>query len=146
MKLLLALAAVATIGLAGCGDKSRENPSVVAKSDDPASLVRQQFEALNRNDIRAYMATIDPTSPAYQSTEKAMTLLATKYKLTYTLDTVKVLSNTGNEAKIEFTQTTKKVSGPEFRDNKLTSVATERMIGGKWLMTDTAVKHLDFLN
>jgi hypothetical protein len=108
--------------------------------------ITENLKAMEREDVDATMATIDQNSPGYQTTKDLIKLIFEQYDLKYELSDLKVTEKKGNEAKVSFTQVTRKVSGPEFRDNKITGLHTLRFTGGKWKIFNSVVTTTDYLN
>ena len=137
--LLVVLAA-----LAGCS----KSPDA---SQDPAAgevlaVLRAQTDALNRKDATAYLATIDPGSPAYEKTKGAIEQMFQVYDLRYTLKDARVESVNGDEAHVHFDQTTEKISGPEFRDNHLEGTHVLKKRDGAWKVVSTGATKIEYLN
>jgi hypothetical protein len=125
----------------GCGGPGR------ASSDaDITAAVTENLKAMEREDVNATMATIDPSSPGFQSTQELIKLIFEQYDLKYELSDLKVTEKKGNEAQVSFSQVTRKVSGPDFRDNKITGVHTLRFTGGKWKIYNSTVSTTDYLD
>jgi hypothetical protein len=49
------------------------------------------------------------------------------------------------EAKVRFSQVTRKISGPEFRDNRVSGVHVLRKLNGEWKLFDTERIKVDYL-
>jgi len=125
----------------GCGKSGG------ALSDaDILAAINENLTAMEREDVNATMATIDENSPGYATTKDLIKVIFDEYDLKYEISDLKVVEKKGNEAKVSFTQVTRKVSGPEFRDNKITGLHTLRYTGGKWRIFDSAVQTTDYLN
>jgi hypothetical protein len=125
----------------GCGKSGG------ASSDaDILAAINENLTAMEREDVNATMATIDENSPGYATTKDLIKVIFDEYDLKYEISDLKVVEKKGNEAKVSFTQVTRKVSGPEFRDNKITGLHTLRYTGGKWRIFDSAVQTTDYLN
>lgn len=113
----------------------------------PLTVVRAQFNALNRQDWNASMDSIHPASPIFQSTKEfGEALLANNYKLRFTLQSIALESTTADTAKVRFTQITKRISGPEFRNNRLIGVHTLKKHQGKWKIYDTKTIKIEYLD
>jgi serine protease Do len=123
----------------GCAQET-ETPN------DPISVVQENIKAMNNKDLDKAMATIDEQSASYEQTEQIAKRLFEIYELQYELDSVRVISKTDDEARVECVQTTKKVRGPAFRDNKIDFVHTLRKVDGNWKIYNSYVKKIDYLN
>lgn len=134
---------IALIAATGCSKRSASAPS---SSDPVLVVVRAQADALNRKDLSAYMATIDPDSPAFASTKEMMEKITQAYDLRYTVKEATVESVNGDEARVRFDQITEKVSGPEFRNNEIKGVHTLKKRNGAWKVASTQIDKIDYLS
>ncbi len=114
--------------------------------NDPVAVVQENIRAMNDRDLDKAMATIDDQSPSYEQTKQVAKRLFEMYDLKYALDSVKVIMKTDDEARVECIQTTTKVRGPAFRDNKIYFVHTLRKSDGTWKIYYSKVKKIDYLN
>ncbi|HEX9252481.1 MAG TPA: hypothetical protein VF870_09575, partial [Ignavibacteriaceae bacterium] len=69
-----------------------------------------------------------------------------RYDLNYKIENIKVLEQNDNEAKVEFTQVTTKIKGPDFKNNKTTGIHTLRKDGDSWKIYSTEMTNVEFLN
>jgi hypothetical protein len=125
----------------GCGGAAK-----VFSDSDIMAAVSDNLKAMEQEDVNATMATIDESSPGYQTTKDLIKIIFEQYDLKYELSDLKVIERKDNEAKVGFTQVTRKVSGPEFRDNKITGVHTLRLSKGKWKIYNSVVSTTDYLD
>jgi hypothetical protein len=135
--LLVVAGAIAT--LPGCGEKLKIE-------GDPKTIVYENVKAMENEDLERAMATVDDQCEAYEQTKQLAKKLFETYDLKYELDSVRVTGQTDTEAKVECLQTTRKVSGPAFRDNKISIVHRLRNTDGIWRIYSTQVLRLDYLN
>lgn len=133
------LIAMVIFGCGGSGGGASSDADIMAS-------VTSNLKAMEREDVDGTMATIDQNSPGYKTTKDLIKLIFEQYDLKYELSDLKVTEKKGNEAKVSFTQVTRKASGPEFRDNKITGVHTLRFTGGKWRIFNSAVTTTDYLD
>jgi hypothetical protein len=112
--------------------KNNEDP-------DLTKVCYQQIEALNRGDVKAYMATMDETSPVFLATQETFGKLTAVYRLKAEIEDIEILSLENNRATVKIKQITKKVSGPEFMDNRSIFEHTLRKSGGTWKFVETKV-------
>jgi hypothetical protein len=109
------------------------------------AVFQTQLDAMNKEDMDAYMASIDPEAGVYASTKATMPLILQTYDVKATMDSFEVVSKTEDSAQVRTVIVTKKVSGPDFKDNKVTALHTLKLKNGKWLLTETKVEKIDFL-
>ena len=108
--------------------------------------LRSQIKALNREDIAGYMSYIHPECAGYAATGDTMRKSFVEYDLKTTLEKLEPGTMTDGEAKVKFTQLTEKVSGPAFRNNRLTGTHILRKDGGLWKIYSTVQDKLDYLD
>ncbi|MDB6070299.1 MAG: hypothetical protein JWL81_1470, partial [Verrucomicrobiales bacterium] len=89
---------------------------------------------------------IHPDNPKYSETESATRKLFDEYELKTTLEKAEDTSVTDGEAKIKFVQLTQKVTGPAFRDNRVTGVHTLRQDKGVWKIFATEASGVVYLD
>jgi hypothetical protein len=123
----------------GCSQEA-ETPN------DPVSVVKENIKAMNSEDLDKAMATIDKQSASYDQTKEIAQRLFDIYDLNYALDSVRVIMQTDDEARVACVQTTSKVTGPAFRDNKIDFVHTLRKVDGIWKIYNSKIMKLDYLN
>jgi hypothetical protein len=154
---LIALGALA-IALVGCNsdagatsDSNSAKPSGTegaTKNDAGAeaelkAMMDAQIDAMNKEDVSAYLATIDPSSPAYEPTKSSMEQLFKQYDLKATLHSCEMVSEKEGEAKIRTVISTEKVEGPDFQDNKITAVHTVLKKEGKWVLSTSEIENIE---
>jgi hypothetical protein len=112
----------------------------------PVAVVRAQSEALNREDMKAAADAIHPSSPGFQQTKDITAKLFSIYDLRYTLKNIKLESETADTAKVRFSQITKKISGPAFRNNRIDGIHILKKDDGRWKIYDTQTIKIEFLD
>jgi len=112
-----------------------------------SATLMTQLAAHNAEDVKQYMATIHPDSPVRQLTEEVTAQLYEKWDFRTTLDEHKVIAVEGDTAKCRFTMTTRWAAGPkDFRDNRVKGVHMFKRAGDRWLMWDTKVDEIKYLD
>ena len=130
---------LASTSIPGCSQEA-ETPN------DPISVVQENIKAMNDEDLDKTMATIDEQCASYDQTKQVAQRLFEIYDLKYELDSARVIMKTDEEARVECVQTTRKVRGPVFRDNKINFVHTLRKSDGYWKIYNSKVMKIDYLN
>ncbi|MBD2040251.1 hypothetical protein [Microcoleus sp. FACHB-672] len=110
------------------------------------SVIDLQAKALNEENIDVYMKTISQSSPQYSLTVEVLTELFQQYDLKYEITDMEFLTLAQNEAKVKIIQTTTKIKGPAFRDNKTVIIHTLRKDNGEWKFYLTALDSVNYLN
>ncbi|WP_017717977.1 hypothetical protein [Kamptonema formosum] len=110
------------------------------------AAVYENLRALQREDLEGYLATIDPGSPVFEVTKALTQNLFNDYDLKYELNSLEVINIAGSEAKVRVTQTTIKIAGPDFRNNRAAVIHTLRKTNGRWKLFRTDVEKIESLN
>lgn len=108
-------------------------------------VLQRQLEGTVHEDLNAVLATIDPSSPAYEGTKSVMAQIFTLYDLSYDFKLTDDVKVDKDQASVGFTQTTKKVKGPDFEDNKIEAVAWMKRVNGEWKVSQTVINKIDYL-
>jgi len=137
--IVLFTAILAITAIPGCSQEA-ETPN------DPVSVVQENIKAMNDENLDKTMATIDEQSASYDQTKQVAQRLFDIYDLKYELDSLRVITKTDDEARVECIQTTTKVRGPAFRDNRIDFVHSLRKVDGIWKIYNSKVMKLDYLN
>jgi hypothetical protein len=119
-----------------------------ANSDRAAilSVLELQFKALNESNVEAYMATIDPSSPAFEPTKNVVAPAFARGGLKYVMNQFEVVSISGNTALVRVDQTTTKIQDFPFRNNRMVFLHKFTKSNGSWKMFSTEVEKVEFLN
>jgi hypothetical protein len=109
-------------------------------------VIQSQIDATQSEDLEGVLATIDSSSTAYEPTKAAMKQIFAAYKLSYKLEKIELISLEKDMATVKIIQTTKKIEGPEFKDNQTTALGHFIKVKGEWKNSITEVMKIDFLN
>ena len=112
----------------------------------PESVIKANAVHMNEENLEAAMNTIHPKSSSYPATESMMKQIFERYDLNYKIEIIKVLEQNDQEAKVEFTQITTKLKGPDFKNNKTTGIHTMRKDGNSWKVYSTEMVKVDLLD
>lgn len=132
---------VLIVGLVLLGSRMIES----RRMDQIMAAVRANIEAVNTRDLNAVIAVIHPDSPGLRDMRNTAEELFKKFELRSTLKEIAVESVAGDEAKVRFSQTTEKVSGPGFQNNRVDGVHTLRKHDGQWKLYSTEVTNIAYL-
>jgi hypothetical protein len=113
---------------------------------NPQELIKASTKYLNEKNIDGFMTTILPRSPYYHDIETNTKKLFDLYDLNYKVEDIKILEQNESEIKVEFTQTTLKVKGPDFKNNKTTGVHVLQKDGNSWKVYSTQIVNVVFLD
>lgn len=143
------IAGVGVVGAAGAGwfvlndDDDSSSPS--GDEQQIRNVLRTQAQALENDDIDAYMETMHPESPLYDSTQSTTSQLIQEYdfRIDLTIDSVEVNDDT---ATADTTQETRiEGSDPNFRANRSELVHELRTYQGGWRVYDSSISDRTYL-
>jgi ketosteroid isomerase-like protein len=109
------------------------------------AVVTAFVAASNAEDIDAYMACIDPSSPLYSSTRTQMTTTFEQYDFRVEATDIKVLDLSATVAHVQAVLTTTKISGPAYKDNRLTVIFELHEVSGAWKIYGENVTNTEYL-
>lgn len=112
----------------------------VPKADEDAikAVFAANMDYTNKEDLEGLMSTIDESSPGYEQNKIVAAQLFQAYDLQGTVESSKVIDYTGDTAALYTVQSIKKLKGPQFQDNRSTTVTTLRKTAdGKWKLVQS---------
>lgn len=112
---------------------------------DLKALVQQNITASNSGDTKAYMSTIFKQEPVFSQTEQMMDQIFAAYKLDFKLIDFSVINIVGDTATISVTMECRKISGPEFNDNKTVANHVIKKQNGVWKFFSSKVVSAELL-
>ena len=125
--------------VAGCATGPVDPDNVVT------AVIYENMAAAQREDIEALKATMDPRGPKFQQIDESMEPLFYMYEFSYEMEEVKVVKKSASMAQVSFVQVTRKIKGPQFRDNRLIGVHILRKTKGKWRIFRSLIKKVEYL-
>jgi len=84
----------------------------------------ENLEAIRLGDVKEYMKYISSQAGAYEQTQQSITDIFEKFDLDVKVDQIQILQANNNEVKVLVQQTTNKLNGPEFKDNRTQIIHT----------------------
>ena len=112
----------------------------VPKTEEDAinAVLQANITSSNDENINGVLATLDSTSPQFEQNKQLYGQIFKTYDLQYTLESTKIINYTENEAAVYSVQTTKKLKGPDFQDNRSVLVTTlKKSKDGKWMLEES---------
>ncbi len=82
------------------------------------AVIEKQVVAMNKGDVEGYLSTLDPGSSLYELNKALYEPLLSQYKFDVTLEKFQIVEIKDTTATIKKVLVTKKVSGPDFTDNR----------------------------
>jgi hypothetical protein len=111
------------------------------------AVLFEQQKYMRREDVAGVMGTILPDSPLAVATEALLKRVQDSYDFRFEFSDEAVKSISATEAEVNFTQITERVSGPEFRKNRIRGTHVLRKDAqGKWKFFDTKIHKVDYLD
>ncbi len=107
------------------------------------AAVYANLEASRQEDLETYMYTLHKESPHYEATRELMKNTFANYELDYELNEISVSALKGMTAQVRFSQSTLRISGPEFQDNHVTGIHVLRKDRGKWKIFNTRLINVE---
>lgn len=137
----MVLRLLAVLLLAGCdylpgADRSKEL----------FAPIHAQIKGLNRRDAAAATAAMHPEAPGFAKSRQLTEQLLANYDLIYMIQSLNIVSESEEEAKVRFVQMTEKAAGPEFRRNRVSGVHTLRKYRGAWKIYSTKMESIEYLD
>ncbi|MHB9288735.1 twin-arginine translocation signal domain-containing protein [Halobacteriales archaeon Cl-PHB] len=108
------------------------------------TTLQDNIRGYETENLQLVRETTHPESPAYDSTIEQARRMFEEYELRYDL-TIHSVSIDGDRASAEVTQTTRKVSGPEFRDNRLRAVHRLRPYQSDWRVYSSQARDVEYI-
>ena len=109
-------------------------------------LLYENIEAAEQEDIETYMTTIDKNSPSREQNRMLMEWIFDSYDLNYVIEEYEIVSIADDTARVKIIQTTTKVAGADFKDNRLTGVHILKKTEGQWKFFEIEINNIEYLN
>jgi ketosteroid isomerase-like protein len=109
------------------------------------ALFKKHIQALNKEDLQAYLATLDPKSAQYQEAQAQTQKLFKEYDLKYEVETIEVISIGQQNAVVKMVATVKKIKGGSFTNSKIIAYNTLRKTSEGWRIADTQIESVSAL-
>ncbi len=128
----------------------KQKPLVVADANSEKAAIQSvltlNLKALNEENIEAYMATIDPNSPGFELTKNAIAQSFSIYDLNYVMNKFDVTTISDNTAIVTAEQTTTKIRGGQFRNNRMVLIHQLNKSKGEWKMFSSKIQKIEYLD
>ena len=132
----------------GSSGPSKEARALAADDQEAAIIdaILTNLRGFEEEDLYLAMAALDPESPIYDSSKAVTRKLFEMYDLEYEVSDIVVTTKSETRAAVHYIQVTRRVSGPEFRDNRIEGEHLLRKRDGRWVIYDTRPDKIDYLN
>lgn len=102
------------------------------------AVLAANIDFTNKEDLDGMQSTIDESSPGYDQNKTMAGQVFQAYDLVTVIESSKIIDYTGDAAVLYSVQTTKKLKGPQFQDNRTTMVTTlKKSADGKWKLVQS---------
>ena len=127
--------------------------SLVLAKDDGKETIKTELhknfsdsiKALHSENLDGYMSTIHDSSLVYSPTKQAMTNIFKTYDLKYEILKYALVAVDSDYAYMRVLQSTKKIKGPAFRDNKVDALHVFKKKKDKWLLWQTSLLSIEYI-
>lgn len=109
-------------------------------------LIKNNAALFQKEDLEGYIATLDPESPEIADTKVMMAELFSKYDLKINIESIRVLKVNEDKADVEVEQVTEKVTGGDFRNNRVKIVHHLKKIGGAWKISGSDTIRIEYFD
>jgi hypothetical protein len=118
-----------------------------------ASTKEQILHVINQNviysqneDLDGYISTIDPSTPGLEQLRAQLVGINAAFEFKYKFENIEIISVEKEKATVKLTQSTLKVSGPEFANSKVDLLMNLIKVNGEWKLTTSKLLKIDYLN
>lgn len=133
-------------GLSIAQDVAQEEVDQYAKiNNELQSVLLENFDAYEKEEIFRVLETIHTQSPAYIPTKDVSNQIFPDYDLKYEMVSFKYLMTDDEFALARVVQKTEKVSGPAFRNNVLDLIVVFKQEDNKWKLWSQVILGLEYL-
>ncbi len=110
------------------------------------ALIKTNAESFEKENLDGYIATLDPESPELENTRAMMGELFKKYDLKIKIENVRILKVGEDKADVEVVQVTEKVTGGDFRNNRVDIIHHLKKINGAWKISGSDTIKIDYFD
>jgi hypothetical protein len=110
------------------------------------SMVISNVQATQEENLDAVLQTIHTQSPGYLATKQQLVPLFDNYDLKYEILSFKYIGRDNEYAVARVKQSTKKLSGPAFRNNVVDMIEVFRQEKGQWKFWNQVILEVTYTN
>ncbi|WP_164779717.1 copper amine oxidase N-terminal domain-containing protein [Paenibacillus kobensis] len=108
------------------------------------SVIDKQIKATNDEDLVAYKATLDPSTPGLDEGLAQVQQTFDAYDVKVTLETARIVEYTESKATVYIVQTNESLKGNEYPNNRASMIATfVKTASGDWVSSDGTVINIE---
>lgn len=118
---------------------------IASTKDQILHLINQNLIYSQNEDLEGYISTLDPSTPGIEQVKAQVGQINAAYELKYAFDNIEIISVEKAKAAVKLTQSTTKISGPEFGNSKIDLIMNLTKINGEWKLTTSKILKIDYL-
>ncbi|MBO7521030.1 MAG: hypothetical protein J6T16_02185, partial [Opitutales bacterium] len=122
--------------LASCANESQDVKDIKA-------VIERNVDGCRNENLDQVLSTVDDS--AKELTRAQCKMIFDAYDLDYDVKIVEVKMIDKDSAEVRLEQTTNKVRGPAFKDNKIKTKNLLKKKNGAWVITSTVVENVEYL-
>ena len=125
--------------------KPAEEGVSIQVANELRAVISTNIHAWGSQNLNLLRSTTHSESPLVETSDLMARYIFARFQLKYTVTKLVALEADEEEAEVEVHQTTEKIDGPAFRNNRAIVVHTLKKENGKWKMWSSKVRLLEFL-
>ncbi|MFP6901284.1 MAG: hypothetical protein VCA36_10095 [Opitutales bacterium] len=126
-------------------NKTAEKGVSIQVANELRAVISTNIHAWGTKNLNLLRSTTHSESPLVETSDLMARYIFARFKLKYTVTKLLALKADDEEAEVEVHQTTEKLDGPAFRNNRAVVIHTLKKENGKWKMWSSQVMLLQFL-
>ena len=154
--LIIIIAAIVSISLAGCGtnnnsaknntkqDTKQQSSVINANSNEIKKTINDKTKAVNDGNINNYLDTFVKDTDTYNKEKVDKKDYFYNFKVKQEVSEPKILNSSDTEAQVQYVVTTTKLKGPGFLDNKALYVDNLKKVGNSWKINNEDILNVEF--
>lgn len=117
-----------------------------SESSELKDVIQNNLEAMNKEDIDLYMSAMKSDTAEFEMIKTATIQMFETYDLEAKIKDIEILEENDTTAKVRVVQVTKKIDGPEFKDNEIEMIHNLEKIDGEWKFVTSEIKDIKYLD
>ena len=113
---------------------------------EAVEVLKTNLQANEEEDWGKVEQTLHPGMAGKAETQVMSLALFKTYDLDYEIESSEILYNDSSQIIVRTVQTTKKISGPDFKNNRITMKHELRKDGDSWKIYNSMVENIEYLN
>lgn len=140
--LMLILCLLLVFTFVSCDSDSEE----MTPEEEVIRVVKDNLNAMNDEDVDAYMESISASSDLFEATKQQMQAIFSMYDLEVSIEEIEVIEVNDTDAKVRVKQKTINNNDADFQTNVTTAVHTLSKVDGEWKIVMTSIENTEFMD